>query len=285
MKISEYAKHLLLSNSLSDKLLPPPKGLVNDTHPDIRILFPGREERFQFSDKKVKIPRLEHLNQLSNRGLTLHHFANHELMAIELFAWALLAFPNAPVASKLGFIKTISEEQTHLKLYINRMHEFGVEFGDLPLNRLFWKQLDLFHSLESFTAVMSISFEGANLDYSQVYAKVFKYFGDDVTSDIMLTIFEDEVKHVKRGLRIFDKNKPEGTSVWNHYLSQIKFPFTPRRAKGYYYLPETRKLAGFESNFIHELGEYKDEYTGRVNLESVKKFDLGNHLLRKNKLA
>lgn len=285
MKLSEYAKHLLLAPNLEDKLFTPAKHWDEeiDDKP-LRIQKPGRSHLIQFSDKKVKIPRLEHLNLESNKGLTLHHFANHELMAIELFAWAILAFPNAPKSIRNGWVKTIEEEQTHLKLYINRMNDFGVQFGDIPLNYIFWKQLEQFHTLESFSAVMSLSFEGANLDYSQVYAKVFSYFGDLKTSEIMLTIFEDEVKHVKRGVRAFEKSIPPEKNSWEYYLTLIQFPFTPRRAKGYLFFPETRYLAGLDQDFVNHLSNYEDEYTGRVNLESVKKFGLGSELMRKNRL-
>lgn len=285
MKLTDYAKHLLLAPNLEDKLLPPSRFWDEEVDFNaIRIEKPGRNQNLQFSDKKIKIPRLEHLNLESNRGLTLHHFANHELMAIELFAWAILAFPNAPKSIRNGWVKTIEEEQIHLKLYIKRMNDFGVQFGDIPLNYIFWKQLNQFHSLESFSAVMSLSFEGANLDFSQVYAKVFSYFGDNLTSDIMVYIFEDEVKHVKRGVRAFEKSIPPNQNSWEHYLSLIQFPFTPRRAKGYLYFPETRTLAGLDSRFVKELEVYEDEYTGRVNLESVKKFGLGSELMRKNRL-
>ncbi len=150
MKISDYAKHLLLSESIEDKLSPPAKIWEEEETFPLRIDKPSRSKSIQFSDKKIKIPRLEHLNLTSNRGLTLHHFANHELMAIELFAWALLAFPDAPKSTKLGFIKTIEEEQNHLKLYIERMNDFGIQFGDIPLNYIFWKQIGQFHSLETF---------------------------------------------------------------------------------------------------------------------------------------
>ncbi|MCW7461554.1 ferritin-like domain-containing protein [Leptospira limi] len=285
MKLSEYAKHLLLAPNLEDKLLAPAKHWEEelDDKP-LRLQKPGRSPLLQFSDKKVKIPRLEHLNLESNKGLTLHHFANHELMAIELFAWAILAFPNAPKSIRNGWVKTIEEEQSHLKLYIDRMNDFGVQFGDIPLNYIFWKQMEQFHTLESFSAVMSLSFEGANLDYSQVYAKVFSYFGDLKTSEIMLTIFEDEVKHVKRGVRAFEKSIPPEKNSWEHYLTLIQFPFTPRRAKGYLFFPETRYLAGLDQDFVNHLSQYEDEYTGRVNLESVKKFGLGSELMRKNRL-
>ncbi|MDZ4725395.1 MAG: DUF455 family protein [Leptospira sp.] len=285
MKISDYAKHLLQSSSLNDKLLSPNK--VWESEIDLKPIIiekPNRQSNLMFSDSKTKIPRLEHLNQVSAKGLTLHHFANHELMAIELFAWALLAFPDAPMRFRIGFLKTIEEEQSHLRLYLKRMHDFGVEFGDIPVNYLFWKQISQFTNIQKFSAILSISFEGANLDFSQIYTQAFLHHGDLETAQIMIQIFEDEVKHVKRGLKILKADNQNEISEWNLYKSQIKFPFTPRRAKAYFYFPETRKLAGFTDSFCSELGNYSDEYSGRVNLNGLGNIKIGNEIIRKSDL-
>ncbi|GBF50212.1 hypothetical protein LPTSP4_17360 [Leptospira ryugenii] len=283
--ISDYAKHLLLSTSLEDKLLPVPPDLFSDENQvSLRITSPGRPSHLQFSKKKSKIPRIEHLNQLSQRGLALHHFANHELMAIELFSWALLAFPNISHKTKLGILRTIEEEQTHLKLYLDRMNDFGVTFGDIPLNYLFWKQTDRMHSIEEFSAIMSLSFEGANLDFSQIYAQAFLQHGDEKTAKIMVQVFEDEIKHVKRGVQILKTSESFQTDAWAYYQSLISFPFTPRRAKGFVYFPETRKMAGLPLSFIEALGEYQDEYTGKINWNGLGKINIENRVLRKSDL-
>jgi len=285
MKISEYAKHLLFSDRIEDKLLSPPSFWEEENEiRAIRIEKPNRPMNLQFSDKKTKIPRLEHLNQNTARGLTLHHFANHELMAIELFAFALLAFPEVRQQVKLGFLKTIEEEQIHLNLYLTRMHDFGISFGEIPVNYLFWKQIPRMESIQKFCAIMSLSFEGANLDFSQIYAQAFLHFGDIETAKIMIQIFEDEVRHVKRGLRILKQEMNEVKDDWQYYTSLLEFPFTPRRAKGYYYFPETRKLAGLSDTFCSELGNYTDEYSGRVNLNGVGKLKIENQILRKSDL-
>jgi uncharacterized ferritin-like protein (DUF455 family) len=285
MKISDYAKHLLLSQALDDKLLPPCEEWEEeiDLKP-VRIEKPNRQSNLQFSDQKTKIPRLEHLNQVSAKGLTLHHFANHELMAIELFAFALLAFPDAPRRVRLGFLKTIQEEQLHLKLYLKRMQDFGIEFGEIPVNYLFWKQIPRMKTLETFTAILSLSFEGANLDYSQIYTQAFLHFGDFETAKIMLQVFEDEVKHVKRGLRIIQSAHVSGLNEWDNYLSLLEYPFTPRRAKGYFYFPGTRKLAGLSENFCEALAQYTDEYSGRVNLNGLGKLNIEDKIIRKSDL-
>jgi len=262
--LSDYALHLLRSQSLTDKLTDCPEHIILDQYAGNVADAPGREPRLKFSDKKMKIPRLEHLHQEHNRAVTMHHFANHELMAIELFAWALLKFPELPERFKKDILKTISEEQKHLRLYLQQMQIAGISLGDRPLNYIFWKQTPRMQTAEKFFAVMALSLEGANLDYSILYEKAFRFHGDNTAADIMQTIYRDELKHVTRGLKIFRNFKPDNMNDWEYYLSLIEFPFTPRRAKGYKYFPESRKKTGLDDSFVTQLEHYSDEYSNRV---------------------
>lgn len=282
---TEYAESILRSADLESKLLSPPEDLEDDAvYPDFATASsrkipsnfvipeePARSERLSMSDTKSKIPRLEHLNDPRNVGITLHHFANHELMAIELFAWGLLKFRNAPQGVRKGFLVSLAEEQKHFKLYRDRMMDLGVSFGERPLNRLFWKQVPYMQTLEKFAAILSVSFEGANLDYSRIYHQAFQFHGDQESAGIMDIVYEDEIRHVKRGIAILRKSIPDGMDEWSYYQSLLSFPFTPRRAKGYYYIPDSRREAGLSENFIQNLGNYQDKYTGRVNLASLEK--------------
>lgn len=261
-KLSDYLKQILYSPRLEDKLISIPENIFLDKEFFEVKDFPERESKIAFSDKKSKIPRLEHLNSEINRAISIHHFANHELMAIELFAWALLKFPEIDDKIKLDTLKTISEEQKHFFMYRKRMNELGLDFGDRPLNQIFWKYTKFMSSFEKFTSILSISFEGANLDFSLVYEKAFKNYGDKKSANIMNLVFKDEIKHVKRGLN-FLESKKENISFWEYYNSLIEYPFTPRRAKGYFYIPDTRRKVGFEEDFILRLGDYKDEFSNR----------------------
>ncbi|MCE9500889.1 MAG: ferritin-like domain-containing protein [Leptospira sp.] len=262
--INEFCYRILQSGNLEDKLSPPPESLIDATVTSCDIpCLPARSEKIRFSDEKSKIPRLEHLNKEINRGITLHHFANHELMAIELFAFAILKFQNAPRSFRRGFLRSLCDEQKHMKLYLKRMQELGVEFGDKPLNYIFWKQIPKMPSIEKFCAIMSVSFEGANLDYSLIYKETFAELGDLESSKIMDTVYRDEIKHVKRGLHVLRHSNNENQNDWNYYLSLLEKPFTPRRAKGYYYIPDSRKQVGFDKFFIEGLGEYRDEFSIR----------------------
>ncbi|PJZ56207.1 ferritin-like domain-containing protein [Leptospira barantonii] len=272
MTLNEFARQVLLGPSLEDKLfipIIPPVDVVSLEFSDIPSL-PIREKKIQTSEHKSKIPRLEQLFNEENRYVTLHHFANHELMAIELFAWAILKFQDAPPSVRFGLYRTLLEEQTHLRMYLSEMKKGGMELGDRPLNSIFWKQVPRMQTLEKFYAVMAISFEGANLDFSKIYTMAFERFGDTEKAGIMQKVYDDEVKHVRRGYHYIKKRIPDSSSEWDHYLSLIEFPFTPRRAKGYHYFPETRIQAGFSEEFVTELERYEDEFTGRVNSRILK---------------
>ena len=262
--INEYCEFLLLSDRLEDKLKYPPDDLIDLKGFNKKIpSLPARETKIQISDQKSKIPRLEHLHLNINRGIALHHFANHELMATEIFAWALLKFQNISDRSRQDLFSSLKEEQKHLRLYIERMKELGIEFGDRPLNGIFWKYISFMQTFEKFSAIMSLSFEGANLDYATIYQKTFSQFGDLKTAEIMETVFLDELKHVKRGLKVIQQRENTTISEWEYYRSLLDAPFTPRRAKGYFYIPDTRRKVGFTEDFILELAKYKDEFSNR----------------------
>ena len=61
------------------------------------------------------------------------------------------------------------------------MNDFGVEFGDYPLNDFFWRQLSDIDLFDDFFATMSLTFEAANLDFAAFYQKVFTEVGDQKT--------------------------------------------------------------------------------------------------------
>ncbi len=261
--LNEYCFYILNSPNLEDKLTPPPENLKDLPHFfEIREL-PAREKKIQLTNEKTKIPRLEHLNQAINRAISLHHFANHELMAIEIFALALLKFQNINPEHRQNMFRTLQDEQKHLQMYIKRMQELGLDFGERKLNSIFWKFVPKMNTFEKFSAVMSISFEGANLDYALVYKNTFLKFGDEKSATIMNTIYHDERKHVRRGVKILENRPNQESSDWEYYCSLLEYPMTPRRAKGYFYIPRTRKRLGLSEEFIQKLGEYKDEFSNR----------------------
>src|SRR5262245_47568837 len=94
-----FADRLITSDRLADKLAPPPDGLVlEDDGPAQRLAAPGRPAALAIvPGRQAHVPPLAGMRDRSQRARIIHALANHELQAIELFAWALLAYPDAPL--------------------------------------------------------------------------------------------------------------------------------------------------------------------------------------------
>lgn len=262
MKLSEFAQDILLSTNLDSKLNTPDHIDFDlfDAHevPD----NPGRKGKLSFSDKQVKFPKRTSLKVDSNKALALHFFANHELLAIEMMAAALYCYPSKTdedTKFKKGILAALKDEQKHFKLYLGRMNELGVDFGDFPLNDFFWRQMSYLKTPESFFALMSLTFEMANLDFCIHYKDIFDELHDEKTSKILDIVLEDEVTHVSLGRYWLEHWKPTG-SLWDYYKSLLPEKITPARAKGIIFSHRARKNAGLEDSFINELENYRGDF-------------------------
>ena len=107
--ITRLASRVLFGNTLEEKLrLSRPESLVYDkpNAPELyRGVIPGRPENLGFaseSETRPTFPRTPAMVEEESRGVLLHFFANHELLAAELMALAILKFPNAPRAFREG---------------------------------------------------------------------------------------------------------------------------------------------------------------------------------------
>jgi len=262
----EWAKHLLLAPDLSAKLSPlsltAPMGAwdASFTLPK----SPARSERLKFSDEKMKFPKQNAFHQALPRAQAIHSFGNHELLAIEMMAAALLVYPHSDIDPdsirlKRGIMSALRDEQKHLALYIRRIQDLGHDFGEFPLNDFFWRQMEKLPTAASFLSLMALTFESANLDFSLFYEGIFRQAGDVQTADVLLTVYEDEVTHVALGGHWLDKWRGDQT-LWDYYRATLPFPITPARSRGLIYRPETRLEAGLPQEWADELGRFIDPF-------------------------
>jgi uncharacterized ferritin-like protein (DUF455 family) len=223
---------------------------------------PGREGRIAFSEDKIKFPKAPNLKDKQNTAIALHSFANHELLAIEMMAAAILLYPHTTeedIRFKRGIVSALKDEQKHLKLYIQRLNELGYEFGDFPLNDFFWRQMPKLKTPAQYTAVISLTFEAANLDFAQHYSKLFRSFGDDRTADILDIVLEDEISHVAFGAH-WMKRWRDDRDLWNYYLTSLPHPLTPARGKGIGFDPKIHDRAMNDLEFTKNLDLFEDPY-------------------------
>ena len=246
--LREHAERLLFGSTLDDKLSDP--GELDDERPGSPIAVPdrpGRPPGLWGDLGQPRFPRL--LVDPKERGRALHFFANHELLAIELFALAVLRFPDAPPGFRLGVARILREEQRHLRGYLSRLGP--VEFGEIPTNRFFWTTLAAAPDLPSFVAGISLTFEQANLDYAAWYAAEFRKVGDETTARVLDEVLADEIGHVRHGLTWFRQWRPG--PFWDRWIEALPPPLTPARAKGLGWQREARLSAGLDSADIDRL--------------------------------
>lgn len=276
MNIYEYANTLLNSPSLEDKLLSGANVTLNGSANKYKVKnIPGRSDKIELSAKQIKFPKISTFHIDERKALALHFFANHELLAIEMMAAAILKLEAKDSKEnqliQKGLLKTIADEQKHLKLYIARMREFKVDFGDYPLNDFFWRQMGEIDNYSQFFSVMALTFEQANLDFALFYADVFKGVEDEKSAKIMNIVLEDEISHVAFG-RTWSNIWRKDQSLWDYYVTHLPGNLTPARAKGIVLNNDARVRAGLDSDFINQIENYRDDF----NLTNRKAWDKNN---------
>lgn len=266
LEVHEYAERVLMGESLAEKLSSPDQILWSLTdmsyHGGEELKLPGRPDNLKFSDIQIKFPRRKSFVDPKQRASALHFFANHELLAIEMLALAILRFPctcEEELRFKKTCIATLKDEQKHLSLYCQRMNELGLQFGDLPVNNFFWDKMAGVSSPEEFLSLLSLTFESANLDFSLYYEEVFLEVGDLKSAEIMREVYLDEISHVKTGVYWLNHWRKD-EQLWDYYCRHLPDQVTPARAKGMTFHKESRLRANLDLDFVDKLEKYEDEF-------------------------
>jgi uncharacterized ferritin-like protein (DUF455 family) len=252
--VRDYARAVIAAETMAGKLAPPPAGvLLDDDGPPEAIAAPGRPPGLEaIHHRKVSVPPLAGMRDPAQRARILHALANHELQAIELFAWALLAFPDAPRPFRAGLLGILAEEQLHLGLYLERLAAHGVAFGSLPVTGHFWNKLPEPATPLRFVCWMGLTFEQANLDFAGDYARAARAAGDPATADVLDRVHADEIGHVRFAWTWLERFAP-GVDPWDAYLANVTPPLGPHRARGRDLDADARRAAGIAEPFIAQL--------------------------------
>lgn len=120
IEIRDWAVRILSADTLEEKLFIPET--LTDYEPGPPMIWndpvrpPGMG--FKSRSKGEKLPPFHEHGNADKRAICLHRFAGHELLAVEIMAYALLRFPNVATHFRKGVAHTIKEEQGHVKLYL-----------------------------------------------------------------------------------------------------------------------------------------------------------------------
>ena len=257
MEIRDFALTLLEAPTLEGKLHPP-RGDLTDDAPGapLRVRGPIRPPELTHDPVvKVKVPPASGMADPAQRTRILHAMANHELQAAELFAWALLAFPDMPTEFRRGCLGILADEQRHCRLYLGRLEALDTEFGAFPVTQLFWRKAERVRTPLQFVCTMGLTFENANLDFALEHARAARLAGDEATARAIETIHNDEVAHVGFAWTWFQRLKPEDRDDWEAYCENVARPLGPDRARGSTFDEAGRYAAGLSHAFIERLAD------------------------------
>jgi len=256
MEIRQFAERVVLAESLDEKLLAPDVPLTDAAPgPPLRPERPGRPANLQFAPRRTApaMPRGETLADPRKRAVAHHIMANHELQAVEVMGFVLLAFPDAPAEFRAGLVRIIADEQRHTRLHANRAAELGLQFGDLPVNSYIWTKAQEYRCVLDYLAGLPLTFEGRNLDHTLEFEELFARAGDERSAAVMRTIHRDEIGHVAFGLDWLRKLKPPAQSDWETYRLHLHWPLRPGKARGDQFHRAPRQAAGMDDDFIDRL--------------------------------
>jgi len=255
MEVRDFALGIVTARTLEEKLTPPPAGLTDRSPgPALRLTRPGRPPELAIVPvRSAKVPRKTGMVDPAQRGRILHALANHELQAVELFAWALLAFPGADREFRRELVGQVAEEERHCRMYRDRLAALGVKLGDYPVSGYFWSKVKDFTSPLRFVCGVSLTFENANLDHAVEYARAARAAGDLETAALLECVHEDEVEHVRFGWRWLRRWKEKAQTMCDAYCANVTWPLRPALARGQMFHPEGREMAGIDPEFIRLL--------------------------------
>lgn len=261
MNLAVICENILFSEQLDQKIIAIDEmtSLDGSTQRD-RPKIPLRAQGMQFSPKGQKFPKASQFHRKEMRLNAVHFFANHELLAVEMLAYAILYFTNEKdLKTRKTLASILRDEIEHFNLYQALMTENGMKFGDRPVNGFFWKYLEEVENIQQFFALTSLTFENANLDFAAYYSELFYEVGDLEMAEVMDRIYRDEIGHVAHGARILEQ-KSGREELWNYYVSLLPAKISPARAKGQNFKKIAREKAGLSESFILNLANYRDDF-------------------------
>jgi uncharacterized ferritin-like protein (DUF455 family) len=250
--VEAWAREFVLATDLASKLAPPAPPTSWERAPvACRLTGPGRPPELTLASRAPKSPGIHALQSPERRAELMHTFLHHELQAAELMAFALLAFPEAPLAFRRGLLRVLADEVRHAGLYQAYLTTLGFSYGSFPVRDWFWERVPKCPSPAHFAALMGIGFEGGNLDHTQRFAERLRAAGDERGAELEERIGHEEIPHVRFALSWF-RHFAGGDSfaLWTSYLVP---PLTPTVMRGAPINKESRRKSGMTEQFIDDL--------------------------------
>lgn len=256
--VERWAWDYVRATTLAEKCAPaaPPDRWQRGASP-IVIERPGRPPELRVVTKAKKT---RGLNGEEGRARALHSFWHHELQAAELMAWAVLAFPETPLAFREGLVRIARDEIRHMRIYAEQIERLGFRVGGFAVRDWFWERVPAVRTPAEFVAVMGLGLESANLEHAASFAARFREAGDEEGARAQEIVGREEIAHVRFGVTWFETfTKPLDFESWR---SSLPKPLSPLLMRGTPLQREARRKAGQPESFLDELESWKPEPPG-----------------------
>lgn len=183
-----------------------------------------------------EMPRRRKAGNDSNRRALLHAVAHIELNAIDLAFDIIARFGNImPRSFTDDWIDVGDDEARHFTLLNSRLKAIQSHYGDLPAHDGLWQSsMATAENLPARLAVVPMVLEARGLDVTPAMIKQFENAGDSVSAEVLKTIYDDEIGHVRVGSQWFkflaDKLEKD-PEIWfqelvaKYFRGHLKPPF------------------------------------------------------------
>ncbi len=256
--LERWAFDYVTSTSLEEKLGPGPAPSARDADfAACRIPTPGRPAALTTTTRRQKTPGPDAIRDPKRRAELLHVFAHHELQAAELFAWTILAFPEAPEPFLRGLAAIVRDEARHLGMYAEHLARLGHPFGSFPVRDWFWERVPSVRTATELVALMGLGFEGANLDHTARFAALFRAVGDEEAARLTDVIGQEEIPHVRFAARWF--RTFTGGLDFESFRAALPAPLSPLVLRGRPMDRARRLEAGMPAEMIDTLDAWEPE--------------------------
>jgi len=204
-----------------------------------------------------EMPRRRKAGNDSNRRALLHAVAHIELNAIDLAFDIVARFGSImPKSFTDDWIGVGDDEARHFSLINNRLKAMESFYGDLPAHDGLWQSsMATADNLPARLAVVPMVLEARGLDVTPSMIKQFKNVGDSASAEVLQTIYDDEIGHVRVGSQWFKymaEKLQKNPEIWfqelvtEYFRGHLKPPFneTARKQAGLpteYYRPLAQK--------------------------------------------
>jgi len=170
---------------------------------------PGRPAEPELIDP-AKVPR-RRLGSEAGRAALLHALAHIELNAVDLAADMAVRFAGqVPDDNRATFVRdwiqVAGEEGLHFRLLGERLAAYQTQYGDHPAHNGLWDAArktsgDLLGRL----AIAPMILEARGLDVTPGLIEKLQQVGDNASAKVLKRIYDDEIGHVRTGVRWFIK--------------------------------------------------------------------------------